>query len=323
MTRLRQLLALSLGFLLFNLVALAQTSPATSKPAAAANPSFVVKVTGKGTPMILIPGFSSSGDTWNATVEHFKDRYECHVITLAGFAGTAPTEPPLLAKVEEDLADYIEKKHLRRPIIVGHSLGGNVAMDLAERHPDLTGPLVIVDSLPFFAGAWFQVNSVKDAAPMLNQMHTMMQSQTHEQYETFVRSGVTVKYMATSPEDVKTLIAWGLNSDQKTVTETMYEMLNTDLRSDLSKITAPSLVLGTWAGIHDQMKDNGGNITAEQIERTFEKQYSGLHNLHFALAPTARHFIMWDDPKWFYQQVESFLANPVEMVQNPGFSVKQ
>jgi len=32
---------------------------------------------------------------------------------------------------------------------------------------------------------------------------------------------------------------------------------------------------------------------------------------------------MWDAPKWFYQQVESFLANPVEMVQNRGFSLKQ
>lgn len=322
MTQRRQLLALFLGLLLLQLTAVAQTVPASSKAITAANPSFVVKVSGKGAPMILIPGFSSSGDTWNATVARFQDKYECHVVTLAGFAGAAPAEPPLLSKVREDLAAYIEKKHLRKPIIMGHSLGGNIAMDLAEHHPDLTGPLVIVDSLPFFAGAWFQVNSVKDAAPMLNQMHSMMQSQTREQYENFVRSGVTVKYMATNPDDVKTLVTWGLSSDQKTVTEVMYEMLNTDLRSDLSRITAPSLVLGTWTGIRDQMKDNGGNITAEQIEGTFEKQYSGLHDIHFALAPTGRHFIMWDEPKWFYQQVESFLANPVEMVQNRGFKLK-
>ena len=37
--------------------------------------------------MILIPGLTCGGDVWKSTVEHFKDRYECHVLTLAGFAG--------------------------------------------------------------------------------------------------------------------------------------------------------------------------------------------------------------------------------------------
>src|SRR5206468_2702470 len=48
---------------------------------------FAVKVTGSGKPMILIPGLACSGDVWDSTVAHFKDRYECHVLTLAGFAG--------------------------------------------------------------------------------------------------------------------------------------------------------------------------------------------------------------------------------------------
>jgi len=81
MTIRKHLLTLFLGFLLLQLTAVAQTAPANTKPATAANPSFVVKVSGKGTPMILIPGFSSSGDTWNATAAHFQDKYECHVIT--------------------------------------------------------------------------------------------------------------------------------------------------------------------------------------------------------------------------------------------------
>ena len=46
---------------------------------------FQVKVTGRGKPAILIPGFSSSGETWDTTVEHYRDRFECHVLTVAGF----------------------------------------------------------------------------------------------------------------------------------------------------------------------------------------------------------------------------------------------
>ena len=53
----------------------------------AAQQPFQVKVSGHGQPMILIPGLSSSGETWDTTVDHYKDRFECHVLTVAGFAG--------------------------------------------------------------------------------------------------------------------------------------------------------------------------------------------------------------------------------------------
>jgi len=60
---------------------------------------FSVKITGTGRPMILIPGLLSSGDVWSTTVDRYKDRYECHVLTLAGFAGQpaidAPPQPRL------------------------------------------------------------------------------------------------------------------------------------------------------------------------------------------------------------------------------------
>ena len=70
--------------------------------------SFTVRVSGRGRPIILIPGLSSSGETWKGVVAHLQDRYACHVLTLAGFAGEPPVEPPLLSRVREDLAAYIE-----------------------------------------------------------------------------------------------------------------------------------------------------------------------------------------------------------------------
>ena len=82
----------------------------TSQPTA-----FRVQVAGHGRPMILIPGLSSSGDTWKSTVAHYQDRYTTHTVTLAGFSGVpamdrgagAPggNEAPLLATVREQLAD--------------------------------------------------------------------------------------------------------------------------------------------------------------------------------------------------------------------------
>ena len=91
-------------------------------PAAETPKSFDVKVTGKGQPMILIPGLASSGDVWNSTVERFRDRYECHVVNLAGFAGLPPVSAPSLEIVRNEIAQYIQDKKLVRPIMVGTAL---------------------------------------------------------------------------------------------------------------------------------------------------------------------------------------------------------
>src|SRR5215831_20847424 len=249
-----------------------QTTPRTDKAQQEkkAQSSFTIKVSGHGAPMILIPGMASSGDTWKSTVAHFQNRYTCHVLTLAGFAGEPPIQSPLLAAVREDLAAYIQQQHLQGPVIVGHSLGGNVALDLAEHYPNVAGPIVIVDSLPFFAGVWFQAKTLDDAKPAIARMQGYMEAQTREQYEQYARSGAATKYMVTSPGDFETLIQWGLASDPKTVSSAMIELLNEDLREDLSKITSPVLVLGTWAGLRDQLQPNGVTITKEGVAATFQ-----------------------------------------------------
>ena len=85
--------------------------------------SFSVKVTGAGQPIILIPGLASSGDVWNETVSQFSQNFECHVLTLPGFAGQAPIdlEKGFLPEVEKEIGAYLNQ--LGQPaILIGHSL---------------------------------------------------------------------------------------------------------------------------------------------------------------------------------------------------------
>ena len=284
------------------------------------HPSFKADVSGHGRPMILIAGLASSGDTFKTTVEHFNGEYECHVLTLAGFAGVPPIDGPLLASAERDLAEYIRANHLGKPVIAGHSLGGFLALDLAAKHPDLVGPLVIVDSLPFLAGAWFQAKTLDDAKPMIESMHAYMSNQPREQYGAYVGAGAATNYMVASPSDSATIKQWGLASDPKTVSNAMYELLGEDLRPQMSKITVPVLVLGSWSGQHEQLGASGMDLPRAKFEDMFEEQYQGLRTLHFAMADTARHFIMLDDPQWFFAQVNGFLRDPVKTMQQRGFA---
>src|SRR5262249_23632204 len=114
-----------------------------------AESAFQVKVSGHGRPMILIPGLSSGSETWDGTVDHYKDRFECHVLTVAGFNGVPRIPVPMLDTVRDAVGQYIRDKKLAKPVIVGHSLGGDLALEIGAKFPDLVGPLVIVDSYPF------------------------------------------------------------------------------------------------------------------------------------------------------------------------------
>ena len=158
---------------------------------------FQVKVSGHGPAMILIPGLSSSGETWDTTVAHYKDHFECHVLTVAGFAGVPRVPAPILDRVRDGLADYIRKNKLEKPVIVGHSLGGFVALALAAKYPDLPGKLAIVDSYPFFGGRSGPEITPAKARENVAQMRQYMGAQTQDMYERDVKSGVATRMMVT------------------------------------------------------------------------------------------------------------------------------
>ena len=291
----------------------------SAAPASAQTPrSFRVQVTGTGSPIIFIPGLASSGATWDAAVERYRHGFTCHVLTLAGFAGVPAIDSPLIATAENELVAYIREQRLVRPVLVGHSLGGMLALAVAARHPDLLGGLVIVDTMPFPAGSRFQADTVGSAEPAIAAGRQKLLNMTAAEYDDYARSGSATKYMVTSSKDLATITRWGRASDQHTVAEALAEFYRMDLRDDLARIDVPALVLGTWAGVHDEVATYGVELTRVVFERAFAQQYARLRRMHFALSDSARHFVMFDDPAWFFAQLDPFLADPISVTRDRG-----
>ena len=266
-------------------------------------PPFQVKVTGRGQPMVLIPGLSSSGEVWETTVERYKGRFECHVLTVAGFAGVPRTAAPMLDRVRDGIAEYIQQKHLDRPVIVGHSLGGFLALALASKYPALVGGLVIVDAYPFMAGLSDPTATPAKAKEIGARMRQAIGGQTQADYERYVKSGTGTRLMVTSDSDFARIVAWGLGSDRTAVADGMSEMFGVDLRDDLAGIKSPTLVLGSWIA-YKQYTDRA------RTEGNLRAQYAKLAGVRIEVTDTARHFIMWDDPNWMFGLMDRFLAEP-------------
>lgn len=263
--------------------------------------SFVVAVSGQGSPMILIPGMACSGEVWRSTVDHYNDRYECHVLTLAGFAGVPPVQSDwFVDQVKNELIFYIRENRLVKPVIIGHALGGFIALWLATAEPDLVSKIVVVDALPFLPAAFYPNATPATSAPFANQLRQRLLTQTDEQFR---QSQITsFRNLITDTAVADAASVWGQTSDKETVAEVTYELQTIDLRQELEKIRCPVFVIATYIQYAPVQTHDG-------IAALFNQQYALVKNYQLSVSDKARHFVMLDDPQGFHEETNRFLSS--------------
>jgi len=243
--------------------------------------AFSVAVHGHGRPVILIPGLGCPGAVWDGTVVHLAEGYETHVLTLAGFAGQAAIDEPLSAAVRRDLTRYIRSRRLRAPVIVGHSMGGFIAYWIASYHPELVGPVIVVDAGPALSGDLDQAKALR----------ARFRRAEDAEFADAMRAAFAA--MTSVPKQMAGVIEAATRSDRRAIGDAVYEMAATDLSDRVGDITAPVLVIAADSGFQ-------GRIRA-QIEPIRDHQMIVL--------PHARHFVMYDDPEGFYRAIDKFLGS--------------
>lgn len=153
---------------------------------AAEKPMLKTKVIGEGKDVLMIPGLTCDGSVWDSTIEAMGEGYEYHVLTLPGFAGNAPlanVEAGFFAQVTELVYEYIEENQLDKPIIIGHSLGGFMALNIAIEKPDLPEKIVIVDALPFLTAVQMPGATAESAKSFAQGMKAQMKASANQSYE--------------------------------------------------------------------------------------------------------------------------------------------
>ena len=265
---------------------------------------FHVRIDGPEHPVgdvILIPGLSSSPHAFDLLTEELKGRYRIHRIHVQGFAG-APAEDnatgPVSAPVAEDIARYIAEKGLNKPAVIGHSMGGTIGMMLAARHPEGVGKLMVVDMVPFM-GAMFGPpgTTAESVAPMADQIYAGMTSATDEQYQQQAAASVTgminTESLRAGPlEDTA-------RSDRAVSSAAFRELVVTDLRPEIGRITAPTRVL--------YVKFNDPRMTNEITDGIYRASFANLPGATLTRIDDSAHFIMLDQPARFAAEVNAFL----------------
>lgn len=263
---------------------------------------FTVQVRGKGPDVILIPGLSSSAAIWEPTAKALEGRYRVHVVQVAGFAG-APTAGnatgQVVAGVAEGLAGYIKAQGLKSPAVIGHSMGGSIGMELAARHPEQVGRLMVVDMFPKLAVAYFGPTAT--AETVVKQAAAIRDRITNAPTDQFVaQQNQVIVTMVMTESARKTLVDQSLASDRDVAGRSMEELLITDLTPELGKISAPTTVL---YAVNKNLP-----VPASAFDGWYAAAYAPLKGVKLVRIDDTAHFIMVDQPVKFQAEVEAFLA---------------
>ena len=103
---------------------------------------------GQGQPIVIMHGIFGSSDNWLTQAKILSEQYRVITLDLRNH-GQSPHDPTFdYPAMANDLVEFIREHKLKDAIVVGHSMGGKVAMNFAIANPDLLQKLVVVDISP-------------------------------------------------------------------------------------------------------------------------------------------------------------------------------
>jgi pimeloyl-ACP methyl ester carboxylesterase len=254
--------------------------------------------------VVLIPGLASSKAVWDGEVKLLGPNYRLHVVQVGGFAG-APAGPNagpgMLAGIVEELHGYIVGPLSvggRRPVVVGHSLGGLLAMMLAARYPGDVRKMVIVDTLPYYAVLFQPGATVESVQPMAAGIRAEMVKMSAEEYAAGEKT--MLPGMAISEAGQRAAYESSVASDRAVVAEALYEDLLTDMRPEVGKIQTPTLVLYAYDATAKMPPANA-------YEGMMQDGYKAMPHVTLVKVDGSRHFMMYDQPGKMDAAMEGWL----------------
>ncbi|MFV5688673.1 alpha/beta fold hydrolase [Flavobacterium sp. ZT3R25] len=108
------------------------------------------KIEGSGKPLLILHGFLGMSDNWKTLGIQFAADFQVHILDLRNHGRSLHSEEFSYEIMVQDVFEYCQTHNLENINIIGHSMGGKVAMLFATTYPELVDKLIVADIGPKF-----------------------------------------------------------------------------------------------------------------------------------------------------------------------------
>ena len=222
--------------------------------------------------LVFVHGWSCDRSYWSRQIDHFAGRHEVVAIDLAGHGESGAGRPAwTVPAFGGDVVAVIEKLDLRDLVLIGHSLGGDVIVEVALALPDLVAGLVWVDTYATLGGSRTQEEIDEVVQPF------------RDDFVTAARAFVQRMFVPDSdPELVEQVVADMSSAPPEIAVGVMEHAVANDdaILAALRELRAPLVAINP------------------DYRRT-DIEALGRHGVTAVLMPGVGHFLMMEDPGTF------------------------
>lgn len=261
---------------------------------------IVVETRGSGPDLILVPGLASTAAVWRGTADRLAGRRRLHLVSVRGFGELAPganAQGAVIGAVAGEIRRYVAEADLDRPALIGHSMGGQLALRVAADAPNRIGRLMTVDASPFFPALVSPGATVGDIEPIAQVAYQAVQFLGDDALQARGRNiGLE---LGGASDAMFNAVGWQ-GGDRQVLAQALYEVMTIDLRHRLPDITAPVTVVYGWS--------SDKNSPRSRADSLFRSAYASLPRpATFERIEGAEHMVMIDQPTRFIAAVDRFL----------------
>lgn len=179
--------------------------------------------------MVLIHGLGSNADIWNDCLPFLKGNFKVWTFEMAGHGRTQPIIDPTIEKEAERLTVFLKENGIAYPTLVGHAMGGMIALKYTIDHPADVSRVIVLDSAPLqLAG--------EDQKAAVGQ-------ELANNYDQYVYSRFI--NMTPDKEITERIVDTALRTDSATFISLLMSSFDFDVSDKLYSMPVPMLVVGS------------------------------------------------------------------------------
>ena len=239
--------------------------------------------------LIIIHGLFGMSDNWNSLGKQFAKYYKVHLVDLRNHGRSPHADDFNYDVMCGDLLEYMKNNNIQKPILLGPSLGGKVAMKFAFTYPDKIEKLIVAD----MALRRYNTDFIQNLLQTLYKLPLAIFEKRKEidsiLSSTYKDKGMRLFLLKNLYRNEKKEFAWRFNIET--------------LLDKIENIQAADFIKGICAIPTHFIRGGNSNYITTQDERIINKHFS---DFSIATIDGAGHWLHAEKPESFYDEVMGF-----------------